>query len=125
MADISGTYQIHGRSDYSALEIVSVSGSGALDASLIDPQSDKVTIHGTYDAATNKIDFNDATFPGNVLFTTFFTGFAIIDGTGAVVALAGTWRELSLTFDVSRRVVAHIHHDNGLWYADNHYPLIQ
>src|SRR5258708_37876159 len=116
MANITGSYAFHG-SGYTGLEIVAVSsGSGTLDAVLIDAQFNKTTIHGTYDAANNKIDFNDASFPGLVLNTIFFTGFAIVDpGTGEVIALAGTWGETIFHFDPSRKLVR-VQRKNGAWY---------
>jgi hypothetical protein len=81
--------------------------SGALiDANLSNGKESR-PIHGTCNAATNQLLFNDAQFPGEILFTTFYTGYAILadNEVGRILGLAGTWQQQKLKFDPSRRII--------------------
>jgi hypothetical protein len=81
--------------------------SGALiDANLSNGKESR-PIHGTYNAATNQLLFNDAQFPGEILFTTFYTGYAILadNEVGGILGLAATWQQQKLKFDPSRRII--------------------
>jgi hypothetical protein len=65
--------------------------------------------------------FNDAQFPGEILFTTFYTGYAIPadNEVGGILGLAGTWQQQKLKFDPSCRIIE-LETDNDGWFADNH-----
>lgn len=122
MANITGNYALHGKPGYSGLTIVAVI-AGRLEAGLVDEQGTLNNIYGTYDDVTNQIVFNNASYPGEILFTTFFTGSAIfVPGTTDAFALAGTWHEQRLRF-VDRRIIQ-FENETGSWYADCQQPII-
>ena len=128
MLNITGTYDFHGP-DFVGLTIRGVAGvlpvntlvGALLDSFLRDSNSDTTRITGRYDAVTNMITFSSALFPGEILSTIFFTGFAIPNpnSLGEVNALAGTWHRQTLKFDTSRKVIDLVS-EQGSWFADNH-----
>jgi hypothetical protein len=124
MSDITGSYTMNGRPGYKALQIVLVDAAGRLDAALVDDQNNTNTIHGTYDDVMNQIMFNDASYPGETLFTNFFVGSAIfIPGSTVAFALAGTWSEARIQILPGRKLQPAF--DRGSWYADCKQLLIQ
>jgi hypothetical protein len=72
-----------------------VDDTGALLESYIEG----VQIHGQYDAATNRITFNDARQPGETLWVSFYSGYVMPTGEGGVCAMAGTYTEQELIFE--------------------------
>jgi hypothetical protein len=123
MADITGIYEFNGRPGYQSIRIDAVN-AGQLDASLIDDQNNESNIQGTYNDVTNQIVFNDASFPGEILFTNFFTGSAIfIPGTTDAFALAGTWWEQRLKIE-GHHIIG-LERDTGSWWADCRQDIIK
>jgi hypothetical protein len=121
VTDIAEIDDLHGADDASGLWIGQIDSSRALvDANQSNGKESR-PIHGTYNAATNQLLFNDAQFPGEILFTTLSTGYAILadNELGGVLGLAGTWQQQKLKFDPSRRIIE-VETDNGGWFADNH-----
>jgi|SRR5262245_27699171 len=109
MADITGYYEFHRDCPAKQLTIQAVGGAGDLEFASIDRP-----IHGHYNATTNAITFNDAWRPGEIIWVTYYTGYAMPTGDGGVCAMAGTWQELRLEFDGDRIVIETVH---GSWYA--------
>lgn len=122
MPDIRGSYDFYGR-PYKQLIIVLVSANGSLDAAFVDNEGKQIAITGTYDQASNQLKFNDAQFPGEILFTTFFTGKAFVFG-GQILALAGTWTEQSLSFRKGKLETGGIKFQEGDWIANNWQAVI-
>src|SRR5262249_57600571 len=89
MADISGRYEFHRSCPSQGMEIVELSSAGAF----IEADIDGRTIHGHYDASTNRIAFNDAWLPGQTLFVSFYNGFVMPTEQGGVCAMAGPYTE--------------------------------
>jgi hypothetical protein len=128
MADITGRYALHtlggpATPGYVELRILGVDAAGRLSGSLHDAKGDQTGITGTYNDVTNQIVFNDASFPGDYFYTTFFTGSAIVvPTTTEVFALAGTWHQWRFQITVSG--ITGVEFDSGGWYADCKQPII-
>jgi len=126
MGSIIGGYNFSdGRpGGYTGLEIVSVSGTGSLDGSLIDAAGNHFPIHGKYDATNvqKPITFNDAAFDGLVLTTSFYSGNVAFQDNGDVLWIVGGYTEQGLSFS-SRKFVG-ITHQHGGWWAGDWYPLL-
>ncbi len=120
MANIKGTYVLEPASNGISLDIGPINSSGAFQG-VLQSQTNSTPIHGSYDASTNQLSFNDAWSPGQVLFVTFYTGHAILgaNAEGGVQGLAGTWQLLTLGFK-SFPVVLKPEFVNGVWFADLH-----
>jgi hypothetical protein len=89
MATIGGRYEFHRSCPSQEMDIVEVSSTGAF----IEANLDGRTLTGQYDASTNRITFNDARFPGQTLFVSFYTGYVMPTEEGGVCAMAGTFTE--------------------------------
>jgi hypothetical protein len=116
-----GTYNLQDGANV-GLVIRGVDTSGAFINSFIrDSNFEAIGINGRYDETTNTIEFNTAAFPGDVLFATYYMGFAILstNDLGGVHALAGTWYRTTISFDKAR-TTRKVINERGGWYADNH-----
>lgn len=81
------------------------------DGSLWDSYIGTSAITGTYDEATNALNFHTGGLRGN-LYVTYYSGYAILSANGDLSALAGTYQERVFTlepFGVEEKL--------GGWYA--------
>jgi hypothetical protein len=108
VAVITGIYEFHRECPSGELTIQGVGGLGQLEGASIGNEP----IEGHYDASTNAISFDDARRPGDLFWVTSYTGYAMPTGEGGVCAMAGTWRELTYTFNPRGTQTRH-----GSWYA--------
>lgn len=114
-------YTLLGRPPYINLEFGDIAPDGQLlEASLFDG-TNSVPINGFY--VQGALKFNDASFPGFILLTTFFMGqgFDSPDGQ-TVLALSGEWHEQTITFDPTRKVI-NVASVSGAWVAINPQPI--
>lgn len=132
MIDIEGDYHFYGWGPYLDLDIHKVMADGTFDGRLLDwdpllvdvpfaeEQARATVIHGSFDAATNKVQFSDGGSPGETLFTAVFMGYVIptLAG-GQTSALAGTWSAQRLSYGPGRTFNGVVY-DNGGWYASIH-----
>ena len=120
MVDIEAGYFFYGREPYQELHIHKVMTDGTFAAELIDLDKTATVVHGSYDAATNKVQFSVGGSPGETLFTKFFKGFVILERYGVhTAAIAGTWSEQRLSFGPARTFNGVVY-DNGGWFAQVH-----
>lgn len=79
-----------------------VETDGTLFISYINTSAYPIT--GTYDYATRAVNFRTGG-PGRPgvfdFLATYYSGYAILDSDGNIVALAGTYRELGIVFEPS------------------------
>jgi hypothetical protein len=113
--------------------ISGISDTGALVGSDIN----NIPINGNYNAATNAISFNDARWPGDRLFVSFYTGYVIPNEEGGACAMAGTYQEAELIFEeggigrdrditaVGPGLTVAYPTIHAAWYAIWQYPVIQ
>ena len=95
MANIDGRYEFHRSCPSQDLLVNEVSSTGAF----VEANLDGRTLTGQYDASTNQITFNDARFPGQTLFVSFYTGCVMPTGEGGVCAMAGTFTEQEILIE--------------------------
>jgi hypothetical protein len=123
MLDITGNYDLHDGLNM-GLTIRGVDGSGALQNSFIRTTTgDTIPITGTFDPTTKAIAFSTAHSPGEILFVTFYNGFAILDPKAVygVYGFAGTWHSQTIHFErEGRKKVLKLVNNSGGWVADNH-----
>jgi hypothetical protein len=78
MADLSGRYDFHRDGDALGMQIARVDPSGQI----LEAYIGQAPIHGQYNAPGNTISFNDARWPGDTLFVTYYTGYVVPNGQG-------------------------------------------
>ena len=92
MVNIDGRYDFHRDGVDLGMQIVEVDPSGQI----VEAQIGQSPMHGVYNPTTDGISFNDARQPGDTLFVTYYTGYVMLNGAGAVSAMAGTYQEQEL-----------------------------
>ncbi len=112
-----------GHPAYSGIYLDGAAPNGDVTGTLSDAAGvEAAVIHGSFDSASNAISFNNADFPGEILFTCFFTGqvFTSPDGTSAV-GMAGEWHEQSfkVTQVGGKPKVTGFTNRSGMWLAYN------
>jgi hypothetical protein len=120
------SFSLFGRPNYIGINFDNVDVNGDVTGTIEDAAGNSGRIHGSFDSGSNKIRFNDASFPGEILFTTFFTGDVFTSpADGLVVGMSGSWHEQSFTFarvgdktTVVRTVSGGVN-QSGPWLATN------
>ena len=130
--DITGTFNLHDGTDMGlTIRGVDTTNNNALvDSFIRTADNDIIAITGTFSQmpGNGAINFSTAHQPGLILFTTFYIGAAIPDGTavGGVLALAGTWHRQVIEFTgPGPKKTLKIVNQSGGWFADNHQVEIQ
>ena len=117
-------FSFSGIAGYVGLYFDSVATDGSVTGNLFLDDGSSIDIAGMYDSTTRNITFNNASFPGEILFTTFFSGqvFTTPDGSAAL-SIPGNWTEQELTFtrpsSIKGRRIAKVVSKSGMFVAYN------
>lgn len=110
MAFIESNFNFY-RTATPQLMYLEIEPDGNLQDSYIGTGANPIT--GTYDEATNALNFRTGGLGGKGdLFASFYSGYAILDSDGNIFALAGTYRELGIVFEPFG-----VDEELGGWYA--------